>query len=508
MSWNAPTPPTTEEVLETAAAHHIDLTADEAEAIASMVRSKLSLYERLDDHPDPRRPPSRVDRHPGHVPDADDDPLNAFVTRCHIDGGDGPLSDYGIGIKDNVSVACVEMTCGSASLAGYVPLSDATVVGRLLDAGATVTGKTNMGDMAVSGSYSATGPILNPRDTEYLAGGSSGGSAAAVVRGDVDAALGTDQGGSIRVPAAWCGCVGHKPTYGLVPYTGVVSLGATFDHVGPLARSAEDCALLLDVLAGADGFDPRQAAVAPADYRGSLAGTPEGITVGVLEEGFDVPGGNADVDDAVFDALDAFERQGADTGARSIPLHDDGIAIWTAIAAEEVTATIRDDGLVRALDGWFDTQFGRAMATARRSRADEFPPNLKSMLVLGQYMMDEHHGQYYAKARNLCHTLGDAYDRALEDVDVLAMPTSSVTATRHRTTVSFEAAIGDVRGADRSRLGNTMPFNVTGHPAISVPCGTVDGLPVGVMFVGDHFADDTVLAAAHAFERTVDRPAA
>jgi amidase len=233
-------PPTPEEIREKAAAHHIDLTDEEVEDFAAIVPGVLAGYERLDELVDPRPRIEHTDRDPGYKPGPEEDPLNAFVTKCRVSGADdGPLAGYEVGIKDNVAVAGVEMTLGSKLFEGYVPSTDATIVTRLLDAGATITGKLNMEDMAFSGSgeLSATGPVLNPRDENHIAGGSSSGSAAAVASGAVDVAIGGDQGGSIRIPASWSGIVGHKPTHSLVPYTGIVGLGRSFDHAGPMASS-------------------------------------------------------------------------------------------------------------------------------------------------------------------------------------------------------------------------------------------------------------------------------
>jgi amidase len=223
-------PPPREEIREYAEQHHIDLTDEEVADFAGLIPETLAGYERLDELADYTPSVEYTDRDFGYKPDAEEDPLNAFVTKCDVTGADSGLLDgYDIGLKDNVNLAGIEMTCGSKLFEGYVPSTDATLVTRLLDAGATITGKLNMEDMAFSGNgeLSATGPVFNPRDPEYIAGGSSSGSAAAVGNGDVDVAIGGDQDGSIRMPAAWSGIVGHKPTHSLVPYTGIV--GQTID---------------------------------------------------------------------------------------------------------------------------------------------------------------------------------------------------------------------------------------------------------------------------------------
>ena len=495
-------PPTPEEIRAAAEKHHMDLSDAEVEDFEAAIEQSLESYERLDELAEPRPTVEYTDRDPGYVPDASEDPLNAFVRKCRVEGADsGPLDGYEVGLKDNVALAGVEMTVGSKLFEGFVPSTDATVVTRLLDAGATVTGKLNMEDMAFSGSgeLSATGPVLNPRDDDHIAGGSSSGSIAAVVSGDVDVALGGDQGGSIRIPAAWSGGVGHKPTHGLVPYTGIVGLGYSFDHTGPMARTVEDCALCLDVLAGKDPLDPRQGVVETDSYAAGLSDDASDLTVGVLAEGFGHDQSEPGVDETVREAVEQFGAAGATVTDVSVPMHADGLAIWNAIATAETTATIRDEGIGKYGTGFYDTQFADAFGKARRTHADDYLSTLKLTVVLGQYMADEYRSHYYAKAKNLCRELGSHYDEALADVDVLAMPTTPQTA--HEATADLTRL--EVIDRALNMLPNTAPFDVTGHPAVSVPAGESDGLPVGLMLVGDRFDDATVLRAAYAFEQTV-----
>ena len=482
-----------------AAVHHIDLSEAEREEFAAVAPGLLGTYERLEElSPSKPMTPANTNR-TSSVPSDEDDPLNAFVRRCSVSGEEtGLLSGYDIGLKDSVSMAGIEITCGSDVFSGYVPSMDATVVTRMLEAGATIVGKLNMENMAFSGSgeMSAHGPVANPQDTDYLAGGSSSGSAAAVVNGDVDVAIGTDQAGSVRIPASWSGCVGHKPTYGLVPYTGIVGLGRSFDHAGPLARSVEDCARTLEVIAGADGLDPRQGAVPTESYTEALGTDPADLTIGILEEGFGHDESETGVEETVDDALEAFADAGADCHEVSVPMHRDGFAIWSGIANEETAATIAGEGIGHFGNGHYDTDLMAVFGRARRERADEFPPTVKLVATLGEYLAEEYYGHYYAKAQNLSRDLATAYDEALKDVDVLAMPTTPQTAHKRLRDPSrldiIERAV--------NMLANTSPFDVTGHPAISVPAGTSDGLPVGLMFVGELFDDATVLRASHAFE--------
>lgn len=493
-------PPTADELERYAAIHHINLSEAEHEEFAAVAPELLDAYKRLEEL-EPSAPTALADTdRSSSVPSDEDDPLNAFVRRCSVSGAaEGPLEGYDVGLKDSVSLAGIEMTCGSAVFSGYVPSTDATIATRLLEAGATITGKLNMEDMAFSGSgeMSVHGPVLNPRDTNYLAGGSSSGSAAAVVNGDVDVAIGTDQAGSVRIPASWSGCIGHKPTYGLVPYTGIVGLGRSFDHAGPLARSVADCARTLEAIAGADGLDPRQGAVPTEEYTEILNADPTNLTIGVLEEGFGHDESEASVDETVDEALKAFADVGADLRQVSVPMHRDGLAIWNGIATEETAATIAGEGIGHFGNGYYDAELMAAFGQARREQADEFPPTVKLVVALGEYLAEEYNSRYYAKAQNLSRDLMVAYDDVLADVDVLAMPTTPQTAHEHLEDPSrlqiLERAV--------NMLANTSPFDVTGHPALSVPAGTSEGLPVGLMFVGEAFDDATVLQAGDAFEQ-------
>lgn len=498
--------PTLEELREKAAKHHISLGDDELADIHAELVEMLEFYERIDELPDPRPEQRHHYRERGYHPDEDEDPYNAFVTKCLVPGADdGLLDGYDVGIKDNVSVAGVEMTCGSKSLWGHVPINDATVVKRLLNAGATITGKLNMENMAYSGSgeLSATGPVLNPHNPEYLTGGSSSGSAAAVAAGEVDVAIGSDQGGSIRSPAAWCGCVGLKPTHGLVPYTGAAGFGHTFDHLGPITETVEDCARVLQAIAGSEADDPRQhPGVGVGDYLEAIEDPDAGdVTVHVVAEGFGLPESEAVVDDGVHRALDQFEVAGAAVEDCSIPYHEDGEAIWTGVTTEALAGLMRDEGMGHFHQGYYDTQFQEAIAKARRTRADDFPPTMKLILSLGQYLADEYHGHYHAKSQNLRQDLAAAYTDALDEVDVLAMPT-----VPHRPhSVEDDLERSEIMARAGTMLANIAPFNVTGHPAISLPCGVTDeGLPIGVMFVAKEFNEERLLKVSHAFENVVD----
>lgn len=492
--------PTVDELNDMAEKHYFQLSEGEIDAFSSIIEDTLGEYERLDELSEPVQDSAYTTRETGNKPGNAEDPYNCIVTRCTVEGNEeGPLADYDVGIKDNIAVAGVEMTFGSKVMEGYVPARDATLVTWLLDAGANISAKTNMEDMAFGGAgdLSAFGPVLNPRDTGHLAGGSSGGSAAAVVAGDVDIAIGGDQGGSIRMPAAFTGCVGLKPTHSLVPYTGIGGLGYSIDHVGPITRTVEDCAKTLSVIAGYDPLDPRQCpGIEKGRYTNSLEDNMQDLTIGVVEEGFGIEP-ESGVDDVVRRGLELFEDQGAAVEDVSIPAHDDGVAIWNGVAIEETAAFIRSEGVGYFGQGLHDTQFANYFSQARRVQADDYPPTLKLTLLLGEYLAEKYRGHYYYKSQNLRRMLTRAYDDILSNVDVLAMPTVPHTARELRDDLSLEELIRRSLGS----LPNCAPFNVTGHPAISVPCGRKGGLPVGLMFIGDMFDDETVLRASYAFEQ-------
>lgn len=506
-------PPTTDDVREYATRLGLSLSDPEIETYTKLIASKLGVIRALDSLPDGETSPIAAVRDRGHPPDSAADPHNAFIRRCTVESSDdGPLSGMTVGVKDNIAVAGVELTAGTKALEGYVPSFDATVVTRLLKAGATVTGKTNLDELAVSGSGepTATGVIRNPHSDSHLAGGSSGGSAVAVVNGDVDIALGTDQAGSLRTPASWCGCVGFKPTYGLVPYTGCLPGGPTYDHAGPITRTVSECADVLSVLAGPDGRDHRQPFDGPAtvdpvpdDYTVFLEKPVSECSIGVIQEGFGLEHSEPIVDETVMEAMDAVADQGADIEEVSIPWHDHGVVIWLGVAWSESAALLRDNGQGYYTDGQYFTQYLRKMEEALETRSDEFAPTVKSKLLLGEYLRETYGGYYHAKAQNLRGRLCDAYDERLATYDVLALPTTPTTAFERREDLTTTELVERAQGK-KGRTQNTMPFDMTGHPAITIPCGRDDdGLPIGLMLVGNRFDDGTVLAVADTLENEI-----
>jgi amidase len=415
----------------------------------------------------------------------------------------GKLAGRRVVLKDNVCLAGVPMMIGANLLEGYVPEVDATVVERILGAGGEIVGKAVCEYYCVSGGShtSESGPVHNPRKRGYSAGGSSSGSAALVAAGDVDMAIGGDQAGSIRIPASHCGIVGLKPTYGLVPYTGIAPLEITLDTCGPMTANVRDNALLLEVIAGPDGIDSRQRGVQPGRYTDAVDGGVKSLRVGVMKEGFGHPNSESDVDAHVSDAAQRLAKLGAVVEQVSVPMHALGFPVWSAIRGDAACVTLLEmNGAGIAHEGLYVTSL-LDHAMGWRGRADEFADTLKIASIFSAYTLDRYGGHYYAKAQNLRRRVRAAYDAALMAHDLLLMPTVPMKATP---IPGKGATPQEITRRSWEPTRNTCPFNVTGHPAISLPCGMEDGRPVGLMLVGRHYAEETIYRAAAAFERSGD----
>lgn len=497
--------PSTEALARIAERYRFDLTPERLESFRALIHTTLGSYARLDELTEPTLP-VKYPRRPGERPQPEDNPLGAWYWKSEISGApDGLLAGKTVAVKDNVCVAGVPMMNGTSVLEGYVPDVDATVVTRILDAGGTILGKAVCESLCFSGGShtSDSGPVRNPHDLARSTGGSSSGSAALVAAGEVDVALGGDQGGSVRMPAGWSGIYGLKPTYGLVPYTGAFPIELTLDHLGPMARTVADVALLLEAIAGPDGLDPRQSAGRPGEaYSQALTGDASDLRIGIVTEGFGWEGlSEDDVDQAVTDAARSFEKLGAKVGQVSIPWHRDGIHVWNAIALEGATALmVAGNSMGTNWKGHYTTSLLDAYARGRIARADDLSETVKLTVLAGQYLQDAYHGRYYAKGQNLGRRLAAAYDAALADHDLLVMPTLPLKATA---IPPADAPLEDYVARALEMIFNTAPFDVTGHPAISAPCALSGGLPVGMMLVGRTGEDATVLRAADAFEREV-----
>ncbi len=475
----------------------------ELAAFGELIGPSIEAYNAVDRMAQ-ELPPVKYPRTPGQRPSDAENPLGAWYVKTTIAGApDGRLKGKTIAIKDNVCIAGVPMMNGASTLEGYVPDVDATIVTRILDAGGTILGKAVCEYFCFSGGShtSASGPVHNPHRRGHSAGGSSSGSAALVAAGEVDMAIGGDQGGSIRIPASFCGIYGMKPTHGLVPYTGIMPIELTIDHTGPMTATVADNALLLEVLAGPDGLDPRQHGIEADRYTAALGQGAAGLRIAVVPEGFGHANSEPEVDAKVRQAADALRSLGATVDEVGVPLHRMGQAIWLPVAAEGATAQMMlGNGYGFNWKGLYVTSLLDFHA-GWRERADELSESLKLTMLLGYHMIRNYQGYYYAKAQNLARQLGAAYDRVLADYDLLLMPTLPVKATR---LPEDDAPIGEIVARALEMIPNTSPFDVTGHPAMSLPCGKVDGLPVGVMLIGRHYTEKTIYRAAHAYEQGAD----
>jgi amidase len=416
-----------------------------------------------------------------------------------------------VAIKDVIDVAGVPTFMGSLLVDGVVPLDDAECVRRLLDAGADIVGKTTTEDMCIGGASctSLPRPVVNPIVPDRSAGGSSSGSAVVLATGQAELALGVDQGGSIRIPAALCGVVGLKPTHGLVPFSGIPSLVPSLDHVGPMARRVAEVARALDVLAGPDGVDRRQRAWSRPEAQESCALGVSGMRIGLLREGFSATEageaehpGSLEAAAVVRRAAEALRDQGASVVEVSVPWHADARHIYVPILLEASAA------ILWRLYGRDVTVLGEGVAAPTRQIADALAvsPELASdpltlVGVFGEWYLDVFRGRSFSRASLLVRELTADYDRALAEVDVLVCPTTA------------PAGIADFVSGDPDRLlaeslayfHNTCATNLTGHPAVSVPVGTVQGAPVGLMVTAARGSDGTALRVAAALESQVSR---
>jgi amidase len=472
-------PPTIEELSDIAKQYYLNLSREDLKVFQSVIEGAIGSYRRVAELKEPKLP-VKYPRMRGYRPSAGENPLNAWYWRCSIKGAStGKLVGKRIALKDNICVAGVPMMNGSAVLEGFVPDVDATVATRILDAGGEIIGKAVCEDLCFSGGSftSATGPVLNPHNPKFNAGGSSSGSAALAVHGDCDMAMGGDQGGSIRIPSSWSGAYGLKPTHGLVPYTGIFPIEATLDHTGPIANTVENVALLLEVVAGKDPLDPRQYEVVTKPYCQALTGDVNGLKFGIVKEGFGWEGASQeDVDSNVRSAAEEFKKLGGEVIEVSIPMHLDGIHIWNCVATEGALAQmILHDGMGLNWQGYYTTGIVDYYGRARRALADNFSDTVKFVILLGQYMADKYYGRYYAKAQNLVPVLKQAYDDALKKVDILIMPTTPMKAMP----IPEDPTTSEYFGTALGMIHNTCPFDCTHHPAMSVPCAKSDGCSSG-----------------------------
>ncbi|KAI0428691.1 putative amidase [Xylaria sp. FL1042] len=490
------------------------LTGFEA-AIASLPDDRLV---------EPRPDLDKYPRKDIHVPE--DNESGAWATkvtaRC-IHPKSSLLEGRTVALKDNIALAGVRCTNGTA-MVEWVPEIDATVATRIMDAGAVILGKSACENACMEGisCTSVTGPVDNPYAKGYSAGGSSSGSGRLVATGSVDLAIGCDQGGSIRIPAASCGIVGLKPTWGLVPYTGILSLDPTLDHAGPMARTVRDCALLLEAIAGPDEWDDRQPRVQLGGYQveyvrqiDQVIRLPKnamlnGMKVGILSEGFQIPGHDENVSACVLSAARKLAELGATVSTVSIPTHLEATAAWMVF----VPALSPRGSLLGEKHGrkelYLTDRCELVGDKLTQAQFDALGPGASYMYLAYLWAQERYGPKLHARCMNLLKAAGDAYDLALKDVDVLITPTLPNPPAKLP-----EGGYGPgplkVMKLSTGILANTSAMDSTGHPAISLPVGfspaTDDPnvkLPVGMQIIGRKFRDVDCLKVAAAWEKEFD----
>jgi aspartyl-tRNA(Asn)/glutamyl-tRNA(Gln) amidotransferase subunit A len=423
------------------------------------------------------------------------DELNAYL--CTVDDGAEGATGVPIAFKDVVSTKGIETTAGSKILAGYRPVFDATVAARCKDAGLSIIGKTNMDEFAMGSSTenSAYGPTRNPWDPSRVPGGSSGGSTAAVAAGLAPWALGSDTGGSIKQPAALCGVVGLRPTYGTVSRYGIVAFASSLDQIGPIAKNVRDCARLYGIVAGRDPCDtttvelPEPVAVPEADDL-------KGLRIGVPKELNEAEGIEAGVSEQVARALDLARELGAELGECSLPRSVEfGLPCYYLIAPSEASSNLaRYDGVRYGLRS---TPNGDVRAMYDRTRHDGFGDEPKRRIMLGTYALSAgYYEAFYGQAQKVRTVIREEHAAAFEQFDLLVSPTSP--------TVAFE--LGARTASPLAMYAAdllTIPSNLAGLPGLSIPCGLSDGLPVGLQLIGRQFSENLLFRAGHALERAL-----
>jgi len=412
--------------------------------------------------------------------------------------GIGDLAGIPLGLKDILCTQGIRTTCASKILENYVPFYDGTVIRKLKDKGAIFLGKLNMDEFAMGSSTenSRFHTTQNPWDFSRIPGGSSGGSAAAVSADECIAALGTDTGGSIRQPAACCGVVGLKPTYGRVSRYGLVAFASSLDQIGPITKDVEDCAILLGGISGYDPSDSTSVNIEVPDYKQFLINDVKGIRIGIPDEYF-VEGMDPAVEGSVREAIALLGKWGAEVKTISLPHTPYAVAIYYIICTAEASSNLaRYDGVKY---GFRSSQYEDLMEMYGRTRAEGFGKEVKRRIILGTYVLSAgYYDAYYRKASQARTLMRRDFEEAFKEVDVILTPTAPTPAFRIGEKVEnpLQMYLSDIL---------TIPANLTGIPAISLPCGfNPEGLPIGLQIMGRHLDEGKILQVAFTFEQNTD----
>lgn len=445
-----------------------------------------------------------------------DSKINAFISICNesaisdakqaqadIDNGTGGvLTGIPMAVKDNMCTDGIKTTCASHILENFIPPYSSTAVSNLRSQGAVLLGKLNLDEFAMGGSTenSYIKKTRNPWDTDRVPGGSSGGSAAAVASGQTVFSLGSDTGGSIRQPASFCGVVGLKSTYGTVSRYGLVAFASSLDQIGPITKTVEDSALVLNAISGKDQMDSTSVETGISDYSEGIADGVKGMKIGIpvqyLSEGV-----APDVKNRIMTAIKEYEKMGAVCIETSLELADYAIAAYYIISSAEASSNLaRYDGIKY---GYRSTNFNNLLDLYKNSRSEGFGAEVKRRIMLGTYVLSSgYYDAYYKKALQIRSLIKNEFDGLFEKFDCILGPTAPTTAYRigEMADDPLEMYLGDVF---------TVSVNIAGLPAISIPCGLDEsGLPVGMQLIGKAFGEKTILKAAYTFEQTHPFPVA
>lgn len=419
------------------------------------------------------------------------------AARDIMQGVSRQLSGIPVAIKDNICTRGILTTCASKILKNFIPPYESTVTSRLIECGYLLPGKTNLDEFAMGSSTENSGfwVTRNPWNRERIPGGSSGGSAAAVAADECIAALGSDTGGSIRLPAALCGVVGLKPTYGRVSRYGLVAFASSLDQIGPITKNVKDAAILMNIIAGRDARDSTSAPVAVPDYTDSLGKDIKGLKIGIPREYF-VEGMDPEVERSVLQAISQLESHGAVPVEVSLPHTRYGVAAYYVLATSEASSNLaRYDGVKYG----FRAESKDLMDMYLKTRSEGFGAEVKRRIMIGTYALSSgYYDAYYKKAQQARTLIKRDFDNAFRDVDLIVTPTAPTAAFRigEKTDDPLRMYLTDIF---------TLTVNLAGVPAISIPCGFTDeNLPVGLQLIGRHFEEETVLRAAFAFEQSTE----
>lgn len=511
----------TDAVLESAQSLGLELDKNQIADYASLMEKTRAALKAVLETPDYQPTPdlTQTPRQNIHFPNPDQNPHNAWAYRFHCQHANPSttrLAHRTVCLKDNIALADVPCLLGTAAFPPWTPVTDATTATRILEASGVLVGKAvceNLSRGAVSAT-AATGPVHNPHAHGYSAGGSSSGTAALVAGGEVDLGLGCDQGGSVRIPAALCGLVGLKATVGLVPYTGVASLEAGLDAVGPVTRTVGECAGLLGVIAGVDMEDDRQIAGTPwvedvPDYERDLAEREaegvKGVRVGVLKEGLESPLMYSEIRRKFDEAVAQFERLGAEVVEVNVPMHKDSRSLYSVIS--KMGNHMGMQGRATGRRQVMLTDLYENKGELRPESMQKMSAMTKEGLLSGEYAWKTS-PTAYPKSVNIGRKLKRVYDAALRECDVLIMPT---TVTPADPLPPANASPIDFAAGSSGKTENTCPFNITGHPALAMPIGFVPAkgdssvkVPASLQIVGRYWDEITVLRTAYALEKSRD----